>query len=221
VDLIVKRDLSEMFRINVDDNYIAGVRAAGYYQTQEQMDKKKVQLGIDAIDSYVNAGVLIMNLAKMRKDGLEEQFEKAVENKWPSQDQDVLNAVCYGKIRIIHPKYNAMTKYELDDDDAYTNIPYLKNVYSKKEWDFARKNPVIIHYCDKLKPWTNLQCVYANQWWDVVRHLPKDISLEVYDRYMDDIIRNTSKLGKEVKMEATKKSQAQKKVEELSKKLKK
>jgi lipopolysaccharide biosynthesis glycosyltransferase len=215
VDLIARKDLSEMFRINVDDNYIAGVKAAGYYQTKEQMEKKKVQLGIEAIDSYVNAGVLIMNLAKMRKDGIEENFEKALENKWPSQDQDVLNAICYGKIRIIHMKYNAMTKYELDNDNAYKNIKYLKRVYSKGEWDSGRKNPTIIHFCDKTKPWTSVQAVYSYLWWDVVRHLPDDISLAIYDRYMDEIIRKATVLNKEVKHERSKKLGIQKKCDLL------
>lgn len=190
VDLIVKKDLSGLFRINIDDKYIAGVRAAGYYNSEEKIEHHRTRLELPDFDSYVNAGVLMMNLAKMRENKMEEVFEKLLAKEWESQDQDILNAACHGKIRIIEFMYNVMTKYRLDDDNAYDRTFYLKKAYSKKEWNHGRKEPIIIHYADKKKPWNDLGTIYAIDWWNVVRYMPSDIALDIYNTYMENIIEN-------------------------------
>lgn len=221
VDLVAKKDLSDLYRINVDDKYIAGVKAAGYYETAAKIEAKREQLGIAELDSYVNAGVLVMNLAKMREDNLEEIFAEMLGNKWPSQDQDILNAACYGKIRVIQFKYNAMTKYALESDKAYKNTKSLRHTYGKNEWETGRKNPSIIHYADKKKPWEHLETIYAKEWWNVVRYLPVDIANDIYESYMEDLIRNCHKLNEDYKLCRAHKTDAIKKVKALTQKINK
>lgn len=192
VDLIAKKDLSALFRINIDDKYLAGVRAAGYYQSQEKIEYHRERLGLEEFDPYLNAGVLMMNLAKMRKDGMEKVFADLVEKEWSSQDQDILNIACHDKIRVIDFKYNVMTKYPLKNDRAYTKRFSLKKSYSKKEWNSGRKNPTIIHYADKRKPWKDLESIYAEEWWNVVKYLPEDIALDIYNGYIGEMIKKAA-----------------------------
>ena len=171
-DTLVRRDLSEMFRINVDDKLIAGVRAAGYYWPYKWVRRTIALLGIPDLSQYVNAGVLIMNLANMRKWEVENAFRRLVPLGYQSQDQDIFNKVCYGKIRIIPPVWNAMTKYHLLDDSAYAQNIALELAYSLKEWEQARKFPAIIHYADQRKPWHDIDSDYAGLWWEEARQLP-------------------------------------------------
>ncbi len=199
VDLIAKKDLSGMFRINIDDKYLAGVRAAGYYDSEAKIEHHRNRLGLPDFDTYVNAGVLMMNLAKMRKDGMEEIFEGLLDKKWSSQDQDILNIACYGKIRIIDFMYNVMTKYALDDDKAYDKTFYLKKAYEKKDWNHGRKNPTIIHYADRRKPWNDPGSIYAKEWWNVVKYMPKDIALDIYEAYLDDMLDCSYQISKREK----------------------
>ena len=195
VDTIVNKDLSELFRLNIDDKYIAGVRAAAYYYPENNARGYSNKLGIDNIFSYVNAGVLLINLNKMRKDGLMDVFNELIKKDFPSMDQDILNSACYGKVRILHPKYNAMTKYSLKDDGAYQSMKCLQFAYTLEEWDTARKQPVIIHYADKIKPWNDLSVDYAEKWWRVATELP--FFKEIYQHYYEQII-NAAKVKKQI-----------------------
>ena len=81
-----------------------------------------------------------MNLKNMRKDSLMDVFNELIQKDFPSMDQDILNSACYGKIRILHPKYNSMTKYSLKDDKAYQSMKLLQLAYTLEEWDSAENN---------------------------------------------------------------------------------
>jgi lipopolysaccharide biosynthesis glycosyltransferase len=186
-DVVVKSDLSELFRINVDDKYIAGVPAAGYYYPDSKVQVKVTELGIPDLDNYVNAGVLIMNLANMRRDNLSEEFYFLLNKNFGSQDQDILNVACYNKIRKLPFKYNVMTKYPIDDKGAYTKSEMLQRAYTRSEWNGGRKNPVIIHYADVCKPWDSVESARMKDWWEVVKLLPEDIAMGFYAGFFDRI----------------------------------
>lgn len=188
IDLVVKHDLSELFLTDIENQYIAGVRAAGYYGSPEKIEYQKNRLGISDFSTYVNAGVLVLNLRKMREDGLEEKCAELIEKEWESQDQDILNVACLGKIRLLNTKYNVMTKYPLDDDEAYDKVECLKRAYLEQEWEDGRKEPVIIHYADRIKPWKVPGSVYAKDWWDVVDMMPVDIAADIYHTYVGDML---------------------------------
>lgn len=184
VDLIVKEDLSLLFRTSVDDRYIAGVLAAGYYSSEEKIKMKEEELGIP-FDQYVNAGVLLMNLAKMRQDNMAEKFAALLPKNFSSQDQDILNTACYGKIRVLPFKYNAMTKYKFSLPQSYEDIPELEKCYAKNEWKDAVEHPVIIHYADKLKPWMDVCSESSKDWWQVVEKM--EDTLDIYRKYITAI----------------------------------
>lgn len=161
VDLIVCSDLTIMYRYALDDDYIAGVRAPGYYAPEEWRRDKQKELDIPSMDNYINAGVLIMNLAKIRKDSMTKKFLELMENSYRSEDQDVLNKACYGKIKIIPFRFNVQTKYfEPKKQEEYK----LKLVIPEDEIGDAINNPVIIHYANPEKPWKNINTYKADKW---------------------------------------------------------
>lgn len=171
VDVVVKKDLKEFFDIELGDNYIAGVKAAGYYYPEEKKTATISLLEIDKLDQYINAGVLLINLKKMREDKLTETFEKLLEKNFPSQDQDILNAACYGHIKVLPLKYNAMTKYNVGIKDEYDRIECLHICYTREEWNEACETPVIIHYADRWKPWQDLRGIFVQEWWKYIKIL--------------------------------------------------
>ena len=97
---------------------------------------------------YFNAGVLLINLDKWRK---EEVMQKALEfiHRNPAQiefhDQDVLNAILYGRWLPLHPKYNMQGALFMDEFKSFRGNP--------TELQEAIRNPVIIHYSTPQKPW--------------------------------------------------------------------
>ncbi len=186
-DIVVKDDLSALFRMNVDDKYIAVVATAGYLFPDSKVENKCRELGLSNLDSYVNAGVLIMNLENMRRDGLSEEFRFLLNKNFCSQDQDILNVACINGIRKLPFKYNVMTKYPIDDKSAYNKNEMLQRAYPRSEWNGGRLHPVILHYADVHKPWNSMESARMKDWWDVVSLLPDDIKLQVYADFFNNI----------------------------------
>lgn len=173
VDVIVLSDLCKLYNQIKDDYMISGVKAAIYYWPPDSYKSKAEYLNIQAFDSYINAGVMVMNLSLMRKLNISETFEKLLKLSFADQDQDIINSACYGYINIIPPKYNSMTKYWNDDFKNYynDNFPYLKQCYSLEEWKEACEHPVIIHYADKYKPWNTVGVSFLSLWWDYLKEV--------------------------------------------------
>jgi lipopolysaccharide biosynthesis glycosyltransferase len=124
IDICVCKDLSELFNINIGDNYIAGVVAPGYYFAEEKNCKR---LNLSSMKQYVNAGMLIMNLKKIREDNMTEKFIELLKKNYIDRDQDVINVACYGKILTLPPKYNVLVQRIKE------NHPLLRNVYKEKD----------------------------------------------------------------------------------------
>lgn len=157
-DTIILSDLQALFDTPLDDYYIAGVWHPGiiFYRWEETVCRNA---RIPDASQYVNAGVLIMNLAQMRRDKVMERFMDAIPLCMPSQDQDIINHVCYGKIALLPLKYNVLTKC------ADESIENYKGSYTTTELLEAWNRPCIIHYANADKPWNSSKCVFMEHWW--------------------------------------------------------
>lgn len=163
-DICVCKDLSEMYNIDMEDNYVAGVVAAGYYFKNNYNSNR---LNIPNANTYINAGSIILNLNEIRKNNLTETFLRLSENNYTSQDQDVINVACYGKIKLLPLKYNFMTKYL----KKYKNNNF-NNLYGKENIHDALNNPLIIHFADKIKPWQQIITKYDEIWLNYAKQTP-------------------------------------------------
>ncbi len=177
-DMIILTDLATIFRTNISEKYVAGVRAAGYYYPQNWVEKHSKEIGVP-IDQYVNAGFLLLNLDKIRKDGIDELMLEYAKNNYTSQDQDVINKACYGNIRILDYEWNLMIKYLSKVDGKVIMDKNAAGVYQCKPE--IEKLPKIIHYADKVKPW-NGDCIYSeiwNEYHSEYKHLSMDTKVAV------------------------------------------
>lgn len=155
-DTLVHGDLNELFAHSLDGFYFAGVPARGYYLKKEE-HRKRLGLKSDEF-AYCNSGVLLMNLEKMRADGISAQLIDALSNGWACADQDALNAVCEGAIKELPLKCNAMVLYF---DDRYAS---LKALVDPSEFEEAEQRPVIIHYACDTKPWNGGGIPFSDEW---------------------------------------------------------
>lgn len=163
-DITVNTDLSELYRTNIDDYYVAGVRAAGYYYPEDWVLRHTHEVGLPSIGQYINAGVLLMNLARLRNEKVCEKMLSYVGKGFSSQDQDIINLVCYNNIKILPPKYNLMTKYLRYENGKIVFSEQNRQVYGAFDSDEALEKPVIIHYADKIKPWEDSSIVFFEEW---------------------------------------------------------
>ena len=134
-DMIVNGDIKELWEIDINDYVLAAVR-------EEAVGELEKRLNLPVNYKYFNAGTVLLNLKKIRKERI---FEKVLEylknnsNEMLYLDQDALNALIYKDWLEIDEKWN------------YHNTFVLKR--AEKLQNVLLDNPIIIHYTGPLKPW--------------------------------------------------------------------
>lgn len=156
-DTICCNDILELYNSDIEAYYFGAVKGMIMNLNVERV---ALILDVPSADDYINAGVLVMNLKKMRQDQMVDKFMEYCKKGYPCQDQDVLNKCCYGKIRILSPKYNIYCNAFV----APRNISLQR--YSIDELNEAITNPTIIHYPREYsKPWKNENAAEGHRWW--------------------------------------------------------
>lgn len=168
-DTLVRCDLKSLFHFELGDAYFAGVPVAW-----AQVDKKKRERWlrkskIPEMDDYLNSGVLLMNLKKMREETFESKCLSLVGNrefaKLDPADQLILNFVGYGKVRLLPCRFNVTMNH-------FKNPGKLEIFYSRKEIREALEEPAIIHWTGACKPWLYYDVPLAREWLDYFRKTP-------------------------------------------------
>ncbi|MBD5449605.1 MAG: glycosyltransferase family 8 protein [Lachnospiraceae bacterium] len=164
VDILVCNDLWELYNFDISQEHLIAGLGVDIHYSAEKNKKLANYLQIDSAEKYFNAGVLVMNLDKMRAEKMVETFLECSEKGWVCQDQDVLNICCYGKTKIFPMKYNVYSiAYGCEEE-------ILKKRFSVQEIEEGLNNPFIIHYAmGNTKPWYNLRTTKAKDWWEIAK----------------------------------------------------
>jgi lipopolysaccharide biosynthesis glycosyltransferase len=109
-DLVVEGDLSELWNADVSDYYLLAARDAEGFSTSSLPHLASCPGATILSDSeYFNAGVLVVNLAKWRRDKISDALVLFA-NAWPEHlkfaDQDALNVIIQEGRGILDPKWN-------------------------------------------------------------------------------------------------------------------
>lgn len=152
-DILVLRDLRELLLMDLEGYLCAGV-LDDEIQTNFRVGR---ELEIPNLHSYVNAGVLLMNLKLMRQEEIEKRFFSSLEIGYSMQDQDILNLYCYGKIKLISHIYNCYSRKSRYPEDV-----------------------CILHFSGgpDVHPWENRKTKNDVLWWEYANFF-KDTSLYV------------------------------------------
>ena len=157
-DIMVQKDFSELFDLDMNDIYIRGV--AELPSVKGKMEWLDQYLSDKS--HYINGGVMLINLELCQK---EDFFNKARELnnndfyvKTEDPAQDILNVLTRRKIEFFHIKFNKINFYEKPEDKTNEASWYswvsetLKqsekniHIFTKEELMEADNDPVIIHY---------------------------------------------------------------------------
>ncbi len=156
-DIIVQKDLASIFNENIETVYAGVVK--DYYAVFDP-DSFQKRLNVKHKD-YFNAGVLLLNLKKMREDHVPElllQYRNSHKDKF--MDQDTFNAVLKENVKYLSFFYNFMYHcwiYDTKNLADYYGIPRVK---SKYEWI---KDAFILHFTWR-KPWHYNDFFAADIW---------------------------------------------------------
>ena len=133
-DILVLGDIAELYNQDMGDNLIAAAPDDVIQTTKVFQEYVEKVVGVADYRNYFNAGILLMNLDEFRKFDFQNKFLYLLETiKFTvAQDQDYLNRLCKGKVKII--------------DKAWDTMPIGNETLEEKDLK-------IIHYNLADKPW--------------------------------------------------------------------
>ena len=173
-DLIILRDLADLFEVEIGDNLLAATIDAemaceyngSILGVKEYCD---TVLKLENPYSYFQAGVLLLNLCAFRKTFAPyELLELAEKRNYHYVDQDVLNVACSGRMYPLAMNWDVLT-------DAGGRINEIRKRAPKaicQAYQEARQHPFIIHYAGWEKPWDSPQSDFAEIYWQYARKTP-------------------------------------------------
>lgn len=144
-DVVLTSDIATLYDIDIGDNVIGACNDLSIADIPPLVAYTENAVGVKKHE-YINSGVLLMNLKKMREVDLEGHFLNLL-NAYHfdsiAPDQDYLNAMCNGKIYYLDESWDAMPN-EAKPPLAHTNL---------------------IHYNLFSKPWCYDGIQYGDEFW--------------------------------------------------------
>lgn len=155
-DVIVRGDLKDLYSTDLGSNYLAGVLSINKCILKPDIAK---EIDIPDMDTFFNAGVMLMNLRLLREDNVVVKLESYIGQFEGSVDQLIFNKVCYGRVLKLPLKYNLIYNVR-----AFIKKQKEIKYYTQEEINEALKSPVIFHYAVDEKPWTYSGLIYGKEW---------------------------------------------------------
>ncbi len=145
-DVVLNADLAELFDTDIGDNFIGACTDLSVQEAPPLVKYIEEGVGVDRRE-YINSGVLLMNLKKLREAKLETHFLNLLTSyhfDCIAPDQDYINALCNGRIYYLGEEWDTMPN---------DNNPLLEN-------------PKLIHYNLFSKPWCYDNIQYGELFWE-------------------------------------------------------
>ena len=135
-DTLVFKDLNEMYNLDFNDNYIFGMYDFLTYGVD--------YLGLKS-NIYINAGVILLNLKKLREDNKVIEFLNLTNSKinLVNYDQTLFNYLLHPKIGRLPSKYSIFNFADKSDIEFY--IRNLRTKVPIEEIEEALKDPTVVH----------------------------------------------------------------------------
>lgn len=160
-DIIVTRDLKELYELDIENNYIGAVKDSNGLQRKKYRKRDY---------SYINSGVMLMNLKKMRQDDVPSKLIDYRKNGYNKlMDQDTFNFVLRGRIKLLPFKFNTQlniisgTVMIKENYNLNNIIDYWKIDCSINTIEDILNSSYILHYTT-AKPWKYYDG-YGNDLW--------------------------------------------------------
>ncbi len=144
-DVVLRGDVAELFDTDLGDALIGACTDRSVADVPELVHYMENAVGVSG-SHYINSGVLLMDLEKLRQGKLSERFLELLNTyhfDCIAPDQDYLNAMCAGRIRYLPEIWDAMPN---------ENRPPMPDAK-------------LIHYNLFSKPWCYDGIQYGEDFW--------------------------------------------------------
>ena len=145
-DITIIGDVAELYHTDIGNNLVAGIPDGAVQTIDVFKEYVEKVVGVRDYNNYFNAGILLMNLGELRNYKFQEKFLYLLENEKfkVAQDQDYLNRLCKGRVKIVNKEWNAMPMPELG---------------------ISAEDVKIVHYNLNAKPWHYDTILYQEFFW--------------------------------------------------------
>ena len=150
-DIVLNTDVEKLYNTPIGDNLVGAVTDESVMSEGLFREYVKSHVRMKRAEDYFNSGVLVMNLKKMREEGIKDQFIKLLckyNFKTVAPDQDYLNFLCRGKIYYLERGWNkhAISENAIERRDLYLmhynmfNKPWKYDGVQNEDlfWEFAK-----------------------------------------------------------------------------------
>lgn len=167
----LKEGIEEFWNTELEDNYVAAVIdplitwnprcCKDYHNTQTK--------------TYFNAGVLLLNLAKIKEDKLDDTLQQWTK-EWNYyyigcilHDQTLLNYFFRGHVKVMSPIWNNMLLIASKQAQKY--FAHNLTLYEFNEPLKSLDSTVFVHFCTRGKPWNAGEMTRADGYYYYVKEL--------------------------------------------------
>lgn len=167
-DIVLLEDVADLYNTDMEDNLVAAAPDDVIQTIEVFQEYAEKVVGVANYKNYFNAGVLLMNLDELRKFDFQEKFIYSLEKiKFSvAQDQDYLNRLCKGRVKIVDSNWNRM--------------PIAKEKENQGEIK-------LIHYNLAYKPWHFEDILYKEYFWNYAEKTEFfDVIQKIKENYTDE-----------------------------------
>lgn len=160
-DLLIRRDVAELYDMDLEEAIFGASIARLFHWSYLYITE---DLSLKA-EKYFNCGVLLINNRLLGESDISKKGMCMLEEKrYHNQDQDVLNILCQlpeyaGKVKFIDGRWNVEWQH-LNEEDTDVYIDAVR----EGSLDYV-KDPFIIHYTGRKKPWNHPELELAEYFW--------------------------------------------------------
>lgn len=158
-DVVVLGDVSRLYQTPLGRNLVGAITDEAVQNVPAFCEYVINRIGVKTPRHYFNAGILLMNLQRLREIDFEKVFLSLIDRITfdVAQDQDYLNAICRDRVKYITGRWDKM---------PFPN-PRIKE-----------KDIKLLHFNLDQKPWQKEGILYEKYFWEYARQT------EYYDEIM-------------------------------------
>lgn len=179
-DTLLKTDIARLMNEDLEGYCVGGVRSPltmGMYMTDYIFYPAKVKArdycekfyGLENLKNYVNSGLLLFDCDKyVRELDVKTILNTAQQGRYLIADQDTLNVLMKGRIKHLDFAWNVEVPLRQRSEEMIKiGAKEFNGAYEQ-----ACKNPYLLHWAGRPKPWVCPDVPYGNEWWQTALRTP-------------------------------------------------
>lgn len=157
-DVIVAQDLSELYELELGDNWVAAARGVGFPAWVRQNPSRMAWYqnhGVNTPEDYFNNGIMLVDAKAFREQRLLPKLSSYAAESPYFPDQDALNFACKGHVHWLDLEWNAGLSY----------CRQRQHAQDGERFKLALEQAKILHFNSSEKPWNHPALFMADEWW--------------------------------------------------------